>query len=68
MADVIRYKVTVNKWFKHNNVMFRPPEVDGPKKGYPTYRVPPHILDSNVEGEGSFRDLCATIDPEYPRE
>jgi hypothetical protein len=67
MADPTGYKVTVNKWFKAHNVMFRPAETDGPKKGYPVYHVPPHIYDSTIDGT-PFRDLCATAEPEYPRE
>ena len=63
----VRYKVTVNKWFKAHNMMFRPPETDGPKKGYPNYRVPPHIYDGSVEGV-PFKDLCATVEPEFAPE
>jgi hypothetical protein len=67
MADPTGYKVTVNKWFKAHNVMFRPAETDGPKKGYPVYSVPPHIYDSTVDGV-PFKDLCASAEPEFPRE
>lgn len=66
MADPIRYRVTVNKYFKAHDMVFRPADVDGPKKGFPVYRVPPHVYDGDVEGT-PFRDLCATAEPEFER-
>lgn len=67
-TDPTGYKVTVNKWFKSNNVVFRPAEVDGPKKGFPVYHVPVAVYNGNAEDGTPFADLCATAEPEYPRE
>ena len=67
MADPTGYKVTVNKWFKSNNVVFRPAETEGQKKGYPVYRVPMSVYNGTVDGT-PFKDLCATAEPEFPRE
>lgn len=69
MPDPIRYKVTVNRPFVIGDVVFGPAEQDGPKKGYPNYRVPPEMyLNATLTDGTPFRDACATAEPEYPRE
>jgi hypothetical protein len=60
-----RYKVTVNKWFTYQDVIFRPAEVEGPKKGFPRYLVPPATFLGTIEDGTPFKDLCATVDPEF---
>jgi hypothetical protein len=67
-TDPIAWKVTVNKWFKSQNVNFRPAEVDGPKKGYPRYSVPVAVYNGTTDDGTPFASLCATAEPEYPRE
>jgi|KBSMisStaDraftv2_1062788.scaffolds.fasta_scaffold00032_10 hypothetical protein len=67
-AEPTGYKVTVNKWFKAHNVTFRPAETEGQKKGFPVYRVPLSVYNGTTDDGTPFADLCATAEPEYPRE
>jgi hypothetical protein len=67
MADPIRWRVTVKEPFVIGDMVFGPARVDGKKAGYPSYRVSPEVYNSTVDGK-PFKDLCATADPEYPRE
>jgi hypothetical protein len=61
------WKVTVNKWFQYQDVIFRPAEVDGPKKGFPRYTVPHAIYSGTIDDGTPFKDLCMTADPIFER-
>jgi hypothetical protein len=68
MADPTTWKITVNRFFTHNDVIFRPPEAEGPKKGFPRYEVPHHIYSGNLEDGTAFADCCATADPVFEQQ
>ena len=53
------YKVTMKSLFVAHNEVFRP--------GI-TYRVSPAIYNGTIQDMGAFKDLCATAEPEYPRQ
>lgn len=72
MADPTGYKVTVKRPFvigeSPNEIVFGPPQVEGPKKGYPCYRVPLDVYNSTIPDGTPFKDLCATAEAEFARE
>lgn len=68
MAEATKYKITVNKWFKYQDVIFRPPETDGPKKGFPRYQVPVAVYNGTTDEGVPFKDLCETADPIFEQE
>lgn len=59
------WKITVNRYFKFNDVIFRPAETEGPKKGFPRYQVPHHLYSGTIEDGTAFKDCCATADPVF---
>jgi hypothetical protein len=68
MAEPSRYEVTVNKWFQHQDVVFRPAETEGPKAGFPRYQVPAMIYNGTISDGTPFKDMCATADPVFESE
>lgn len=65
MATPVKYMVTVNKFFQFQDLVFRPPEMDGPKAGFPCYQVPAAIYNGTIDDGTAFSTLCATADPIY---
>lgn len=69
MADPRNYRVTVKRPFVVGEIVFGPAEVEGPKKGYPQYRVPPEFyLNATLTDGTPFKDECATAEPEFDHE